>query len=323
MKENKINSQMDLKILNNVSLYQAAKFYQNLGLDIVYCVGKACYIEGWNKPETNLKLSDDELQEHFWEGFKNIGIVLRNKLVTVDIDNVEVFKQIFGEIREYMLEEFGECFTDILTVGSKGGENKGKLWFVAPEKIKLEYKKVSFGEETIFELRCGNGCLDVAPPSIHPKTGKPYQWVGGNFFEEMPNSLIDFWVNYEFKYKPIVDKYNDNAEEERFKEWDKQFLKRKIRTYQTNPIVQEYIDTHSLRAEIENLGFVKGKGKRYSLPHKDDNGILLYDDEKRFWSFSVTSPFYGHPANVFDLLIEYKFNGNADEAFNYIAGGDE
>lgn len=318
-----MNQKIDLKIINDVSRYTAAKFYQNLGLDVVKCDGKACYTTAWNNPDTNLHLSEDELQEYFLYGNYNIGIVLRNKLVTVDIDNLTIFKQIFGELRDYQVEEFGECFIDVLTAGTKGGENKGKLWFVAPEGVNLEYKKVVFGNDTIFELRCGNGCLDIVPPSIHPKTEKPYQWVGGTFFEEMPNSLIDFWINYDLKYKPIVNKYNDNAEEEQFKEWDKQFLSRKIRAYHTNQIVQDYIDTHSLRAEIESLGFVKGKGKRYSLPSKDDNGILLFDDEKRFWSFSVTSPFYSHPANVFDLLIEYKFNGDADAAFEYIAGGEE
>ena len=35
----------------------------------------------------------------------------------------------------------------------------------------------------------GEGGYVIAPPSIHPDTGKPYRWVGGRAVDEMPPAL--------------------------------------------------------------------------------------------------------------------------------------
>ncbi|MEV4140559.1 bifunctional DNA primase/polymerase [Dactylosporangium sp. NPDC049742] len=37
----------------------------------------------------------------------------------------------------------------------------------------------------------GDGGYVVAPPSIHPRTGRPYRWTGGRSLVEMPPALIE------------------------------------------------------------------------------------------------------------------------------------
>ncbi len=53
---------------------------------------------------------------------------------------------------------------------------------------------------TVFELRAGS-VQDVLPPSIHPGTGQPYQWIRSPFemeqIPELPPALLELWRNWE------------------------------------------------------------------------------------------------------------------------------
>jgi hypothetical protein len=86
---------------------------------------------------------------------------------------------------------------------SSGKKDSRKLLFRLPEGISpIPMKKIVDPEtgDTVLEFRCAsaNGLTvqDVLPPSIHPDTGKPYQWAGkGNWraIPTIPSALLTVW----------------------------------------------------------------------------------------------------------------------------------
>jgi hypothetical protein len=86
---------------------------------------------------------------------------------------------------------------------SSGKKDSRKLLFRLPEGISpIPMKKIVDPEtgDTVLEFRCasGNGLTvqDVLPPSIHPDTGKPYEWAGkGNWraTPTLPSALLTVW----------------------------------------------------------------------------------------------------------------------------------
>lgn len=310
----------NFKNLNNVSLYEAANVYQNvLGWGIGWCVGKACYVDEWTNPNTNLTMSDDELEERFAQNQNGIGCILgRSGLVTVDIDDLETFENIFGEIQQKQIDRFGESFLLSGTLCSKSGnDNSAKYWFVKPENLELEHKELCFGENTIFELRASCKNQDLLPPSRYKDTDKKYQWSGGNFPKPMPPSLIDLWLNFD-AYAAELKLYNPNYREELLNEWNKKYTFQKASSFRQNKHIEQWIREHPLKTMLKEYGFVEHKNGRYSLPYKNNQGIQICQDGDRFWSYSESSPFKNHPANSFDLLVEYEYKGDYDKAFKHV-----
>ena len=84
-----------------------------------------------------------------------------------------------------------------------GRQNRAKLLFVLPQSVTAMPSVQVLEPDTakvLFELRCasrnGKTMQDVLPPSIHPETGKPYQWAGGGHFAKLPilpNCLLAIW----------------------------------------------------------------------------------------------------------------------------------
>ena len=132
---------------------------------------------GWQKPEQ--ALSDPDAAREYYElnPTHNVGLLHgASGTCAVDIDNVENTKLIF--------EELGINFSDLMNSAPQiiGRENRGKLLFKAPSdlithKISWPVKDDPRKTEVVFEVRAGS-VQDVLPPSIHPDTGRPYEWSG-------------------------------------------------------------------------------------------------------------------------------------------------
>jgi hypothetical protein len=78
-----------------------------------------------------------------------------------------------------------------------GKPNHYKLLFKLDKP--LQTKKIVIDKNTILELRCmtseGLSVQDVIPPSIHPDTGKQYEWRGDyNNLVELPESIKTWWL---------------------------------------------------------------------------------------------------------------------------------
>lgn len=128
----------------------------------------------------------------------------------LDVDNFEV--------AEAWLAEKGIDLRDLLNAPdsvqiSSGRQGRYKLLYLLPEPLASKqlapYKAISEKtqkEQTYhgFELRCankgGDTVQDVLPPTIHPDTGRPYQWVFGDDLTgdwrrlpEIPAALLALW----------------------------------------------------------------------------------------------------------------------------------
>ncbi|WP_396189461.1 AAA family ATPase [Flavobacterium sp.] len=83
-----------------------------------------------------------------------------------------------------------------------GKPNKAKLLYRLPdEQTPLATSVIKDGTKTILEFRCassgGMTVQDVLPPSIHPDTGKPYEWGGQGHFSMLPilpTKLNTIWL---------------------------------------------------------------------------------------------------------------------------------
>lgn len=121
-------------------------------------------------------------------------------------------------VAESWLAERGVDLKALLTARncvqiSSGREGRYKLLYLLPEPMASKklapYKALSpnTGKEQTYhalELRCANAdgesVQDVLPPTIHPGTGRPYEWVYGDDIcgdwrnlPQMPESLLALW----------------------------------------------------------------------------------------------------------------------------------
>lgn len=79
-----------------------------------------------------------------------------------------------------------------------GRANRAKLLYRLPESVDyLPTHKLPCG----LELRCANrdgtsSAQDVLPPSIHPDTGKPYEWLGDwRTLPVLPDDVLHVWLS--------------------------------------------------------------------------------------------------------------------------------
>lgn len=78
---------------------------------------------------------------------------------------------------------------------SSGRENRGKLLYALATPLP---SKSLCGSPAAFELRCGTtkglSVQDVLPPTVHPDTGKPYEWIGNwRSLPPIPEALLALW----------------------------------------------------------------------------------------------------------------------------------
>lgn len=81
-----------------------------------------------------------------------------------------------------------------------GRPNRGKLLYRLPAGVSpLELTQVKHPDGTMvveFRSASAKGCQDVLPPTIHPDTGKPYEWAGAGDFKnlpELPTKVLALW----------------------------------------------------------------------------------------------------------------------------------
>jgi putative DNA primase/helicase len=109
---------------------------------------------------------------------------------TLDIDDL-------NESRIWLLENNIELISlleaqDAVCIDS-GRTNRAKLLYrleVGEPAIPSVKYSIREQKQALFELRCGTKdgktVQDVLPPSIHPETGKPYQWGGQGHYTQIP-----------------------------------------------------------------------------------------------------------------------------------------
>ena len=265
-----------------------------------------------------------EAEEYFKENDKlNIGFSLGlSGLCSLDIDCRESFKII--------LEEFGIEYESLSAFPTIQGSDKGeRVIFKVPEGSSLPYTKLNWSHQdddkkkyTVFELRSscdGRHRFDLAPPSIHPDTLKPYRWIvqppkALKDWPEPPAWLMAIWNAWD-SFKPqLIDACP----------WLPKATPPPPRApkqpTQQGSAITAFNDAHDLRMVLEQYGYTRKGKSRYLSPHTTTNlpGVVLFPDEDRCFIHHASDPLCsdetGRPVNPFDLFCEYEHGGDASKA---------
>ena len=139
---------------------------------------------GWNIKKNGI--TDEEIAEHM-DG--NVGLAhAYSGTCCIDLDDLVTASEWLG-FRSVNIQDLIDA-PDTVRISS-GRDNRAKLLY------KLSVPLPSFSLPG-FELRCAtrNGLTvqDVLPPSIHPDTGNPYEWIGDwTQLPELPETVLALW----------------------------------------------------------------------------------------------------------------------------------
>lgn len=255
----------------------------------------------------------------------NMGLAIGpSNMCSLDIDDEEGFKII--------LEEFGipmETLDHVPTIKGKGK----RIMFRVPDGMALKYCKLNWPRQednkkyfTIFELRTacdGSQKQDVLPPSTHPGTLKPYEWIvkPPKTLEEWPTPpdwLLAVWEAWD-SFKP---QFVDSCP------WiERKPPPTKRERAQSNDDMPDvsglYCDRYPLDAQLVTYGY-KQIGKRYLSPHSGTGlpGVCMLDTAT-CWIHHASDPLCseesGKPVNSYDLFKYYECNNDASAAFKKAA----
>lgn len=304
--------EINLEDINDLTLGDAAAEYLRAGFKVTPCKPnqKAAYEPGWNTPGYTCH------PDHWkYNPGDNIGCVLEpTGLCVVDVDALDEFRICMKALGN-LTAETELPFWESDTAGIKSGKpNRAKLVFrvtdTAPADLtyhKLLWNDAGDGRHTVFELRCGF-VQDILPPSVHPDTGKPYEWIGGDI-KPMPADLLLLWQQWD-TFAPILRRAD------RFYREDSQTPQRgRPRKYTGRDVIGEWNERQSLCGMLERYGYTR-IGNRYLSPdsHSNSPGIIILDGGRKFFAHNESDYFAdGHLHDAFDLIkhFEYKDDGFA------------
>lgn len=250
----------------------------------------------------------------------NMGVVLGpSRLCSLDIDDVRLAKMILSEVN-VDIESLRDQFPSV-----SGNPKRFRIFFRVPDGVELSRKALSWPREdvpslnaTVFEFRSGD-VQDVLPPSIHPDTQKPYQWITKppkeGDFPTLPAIILNLWQNW-----------NDFASlAKSLCPWAPK--KESVDIIPAGPrregssVIQQWNDAHpDVRPFLEKYGYTID-GKRYVSPHTTSfgAGVVVSSDYRKCFIHHASDPLGldatgGKPCGPFDLFCQYEHGGDVRQA---------
>jgi hypothetical protein len=177
------------------AIQQAAREYVDHGWQLIALEhnSKGTDVPGWNLPGHAIDTPEKLVRINGG----NVGLALAwTRTATIDVDD-------YAEA-EAMLADVGIDLNALMcakgAVQIRSRANRAKLVYRLPEGTAppRSHAIKANGNATVYELRCatidGKTVQDVLPPSIHPDTGKPYEWVGDwRNLPELPAHILAHW----------------------------------------------------------------------------------------------------------------------------------
>lgn len=182
---------------------------------------------GWNKPRSAANpegfITCRQDAAATWRGNDQLGIgaVLGpSGICSIDIDDPNRAREALASVGIDLDKLMASA------VRLVGNPARAKLVYLTPPGADLGPKRFTVADPTnstgkpitVFELRAGP-VQDVLPPSAHPGTGKPYEWLNPPWrpdgIEELPRELLELWLDFDNKVPQLVGKTNDDESERR------------------------------------------------------------------------------------------------------------
>lgn len=251
----------------------------------------------------------------------NIGVALGpSRMCSLDIDNMDATRAI--------LEEFGWSIDEMVAdyPVMRGKPDGMRFMFRVPDGVSLQYhalqwpKKDGAGSFAVFELRAsdaGQQRQDVLPPSIHPDTGRPYEWIThpDEFatWPEPPAWLLSLWANYPALNSQLVD-----VCPWRTKPVPVQRVQVPRDPSQGESVIEAYNRAHSIEDALTRYGYAQ-RGRRWLSPSSGTGlpGVNVIDGNRCYIhhaSDPLCSTESGRPVSPFDLFACYEHGGDLKKA---------
>lgn len=142
---------------NRSDIVKAAESYIRRGWHVVPCNGKVPVLKNW--PSENISLLD---LESYFSRRENVGVRL-DRLTDIDLDSAEAIA-----LAPYLLPPTPTVFGH--------GTTKGASHYIYDCRG-LKALKYTYNKQTLLEIRHGDQCQTVFPPSRHAETGERIEWV--------------------------------------------------------------------------------------------------------------------------------------------------
>jgi hypothetical protein len=199
------------------------------------------------------------------------------------------------------------------------------------QEAKYREEAKQYAPFTVLELRAatdGKQRQDVLPPSVHPDTNEPYQWLNPikRAIPELPKWLLAMWLEFDSKFKRQMLTACPWAE---IDEVYKPEIKGKTPRFYSNDgglvaIAREYDKRNTIEDTLQRYGYKHVTRKRFISPMSSTGlaGVVLFNDN-RCWVHHASDPLCsdesGKPVSPFDLFCEYDHGGDFVKATRVLA----
>jgi hypothetical protein len=270
---------------------------------------KAPMLAVWN--DKSKIIQTPELAQSTWDNDRGYGVGLVHEFSgtgVIDIDSTEWACVAFAEFG-IEINELLHGYPQI-----EGRPGHGKALFRVPaglSTVKLIWPPQRAGDKpvTVFELRAG-GVQDVLPPSIHPDTGRPYEWRPAPWdmaqIPDVPVELLSLWRDWP-AFKPQF---------EALCPWNKQRIEppapvARAMSKSHDDIIGQFNARHDTIGLIEAHGYVQ-RGKRWLSPTSSTRiaGVVRFDDGKVFSHHASDPLANGHSCDAFDVFCILEHGGD-------------
>ena len=277
---------------------------------------KAPMMANWNKQV----IGADTAAAVFCSDMHGMGLVHEESGTgAFDVDSLEWARVAFAD--------FGIPIDELLAGYPRiaGREGRDKIIFRLPPGLttqKLVWPAPSADSKpiTVFELRA-NGGQDVLPPSVHPDTGRAYEWVVDPFgftdgIPMAPGILVALWTDW-----PSFKKQFEQA-----CPWGPKLVDvpkavvRQVSTEHGN-VIGAFNAAYSIPELLKECGY-RQRGSRWLSPSSSSGiaGVVVLKDSGKCFSHHTSDMLNdGHAHDAFDLFLILQHNNDFNAAIKSAA----
>ena len=236
---------------------------------------------------------------------------------SIDLDDFDAAIRILEALGVDYDEELSKTFA------WRGRPERAKLLYRLPEGVSLPIRKLADpdnAQHVLIELRGpGDGskaAQDLLPPSIHPKTQKPYECITRPRpvaeLPEPPQSLLDVWLNWD-AWK------NDLLRIAGYEPTEQRRLPKSVDNGKSRKAVEDFNASNDVGDLLERNGFERRGDKRWLRPNSTTGnpGVHLLEAGIVYeHGGSALGDTYPHDA--FDVFRILEHNGSWAAAFRAV-----